>query len=189
MSPQGRSTMIPWRNVAVLGFVGACLFAGCTVTTSDGTFDGGLNNETGGSSNTGGATNAGGSSGTGGAAGVGGATGPVQCTANYQPPTTRAAACGDTGNSSCNACLQTNNCTVAYKACFGDNSCTGLINAMTLCMLNATNANGGTLPNDADANCQTSSGVAGSGAGVAAAEVLWTEIQNNLDCVIPCCAV
>ncbi len=27
--------MIPWRNVGVMGFVATCLFAGCTVTTSD----------------------------------------------------------------------------------------------------------------------------------------------------------
>ena len=178
--------MTAWRNIACLGLLGASLFAGCTVTTSSGNGDGGLLTDTGGTSGTGGSTSvAGGSTGTGGTTG---ATSTIfQCTANYVAPATPQ--CGDsTDTTSCDSCLQTFNCSDAFKACISDTSCTGLINAMTQCMADALDQ-GVASYTDADGACQTSKGLKGTDLGATKASALWAEIRDSLDCSLPCCAV
>ncbi len=158
--------MMPWRKVAVLAVALGFTVGGCTVTTSD-NVDSGVYEGTGGGSGT-----------------------TVVCTPNYQAPA-QGAACGDNdATTSCDSCLQTYNCTAAYKACWElGNDCILKINDMIQCMATAADNNGGTLPNGADATCQASSGISGSTAGAAQALALWTEIQVNYQCTIVCCAV
>ena len=171
---------MPWRKIAVLGIVGSFNIAGCTVTTSDGNVDSGFMGETGGTGNQGGSTSVGG---TGGAS-----TTVVQCTANYQAPAA-GQKCGDDGaTTSCDSCLQTKNCTDAYKACYLNSACTTMITAMMQCMYDAAVANGGTLPTGQDGLCQTEKMSGSDAATIAEAKALWGEIQISLDCSIPCCA-
>jgi hypothetical protein len=178
--------MTALRNVIFSGFVGACLTAACTVTTGSGNFDSGVFDETGG------ATGTGGTSGTTGGSNVGGSTEPattvLQCTADYVP--TASPRCGDS-QTACDSCLQTNNCTDAYKACWGDSQCTSLINAMMTCMLQEFES-GQTDPMTASTTCQSKPEILISQPSTPSqskAKALWDEIEASLDCTEVCCAV
>lgn len=181
--------MTAWSNVIFSGFIGACLIAGCTVTTSDGKSDGGLfGDETGGTSGTGGSTGiTGGSASTGGTTGA--ATTVVECTSNYVAPATPR--CGDdTATTSCDSCLQTHNCTDTYKACYLDEPCMPYITAMMACMARAFDTSTtGSLPETADSDCQGSTGLSSStpSASATKAAALWAEIQLSLYCSEVCC--
>ena len=173
--------MKPWRKIAVLGIVGSFVVAGCTVTTSDGNFDSGVFDETGGTGNQGGSNSTGGTGGNG--------TTVVQCTGNYQAPAPPASpACGDQGNAGCDACVQTYLCQNAFKVCDLTAGCTKLISDMGQCMADAADRNGGVLPTGQDGICQGQVGMTGTGAGAAEARALWTEIQGSIYCSLPCCA-
>lgn len=163
--------MIPWRKVAVLGFVGTCLLAGCTVTSSDGTFDGGA---TGGAGNTGGAGSVGGT-------GAGGTSTIVDCNP----------AAGTTG--SCGFCIQTADTAGGlcneYKVCGAANGCATIINAMATCM--SGKVVGGNIPMTADAECRASTAgmsVSDTSAAARAAQTFWDQIQVSL-CSVDCWAV
>jgi hypothetical protein len=174
--------MTAWSNVIVSGFIGACLIAGCTVTTGSG------NADTGGTSATGGSSGV-----TGGSASTGGTTGTttsvMQCTANYAAPATPR--CGDdTATTSCVSCLQTNNCTESYQACYLDALCMPYITAMMACMANEFDTSTtGALPATADSDCQANTGLSSSSASPSAtrAAALWAEIQVSIDCSEVCC--
>ncbi len=179
--------MTAWRNVIFSGLVGACLFAGCTVTTSDGTSDGG-GLETGGTSGTGGSTGV-----TGGSANTGGTTGPattvLQCKTDYVAPADPR--CGD-DELACDACLQKNNCTAAYEACYWDDVCMGLVSAMMACMVFEYEENNQTDPIVASETCQKKVAIAiwqPVSDSEAKAKALWTEGEESLDCTEVCCAV
>lgn len=190
--------MTAWRNVFVSGLLGASLLAGCTITTTSGNNDGGLLDETGGTAGTGGAANIGGSASTGGSgntAGSGNTGGTtvvgstvvvVQCTANYVEPVTPR--CGDNEpTTSCDSCLQTFNCTEAYKACY-QTAAMDLISAMQACMVQKFEASG-TLPANAQEECLASSGMNGTGVDAANARALWAEIDTGIACNEVCCAI
>jgi hypothetical protein len=190
--------MTAWRNVLVSGLFGASLLAGCTITATSGNSDGGLLDETGGTVGTGGAATIGGSATTGGSvntagsASTGGTTVAgstvivVQCTANYVAPATPR--CGDNEpTTSCDSCLQTTNCSAAYKACY-QTAAMDLISAMQTCMVQKFELSG-TLPANAQEECLASSGMNGTGPDAANARALWAEIDTNLDCNEVCCAI
>jgi hypothetical protein len=160
--------MIPWRKIAVLGFVGTCLFAGCTVTTSDGSGVGGSGFGTGGTWNGGG---------TGG-------TGTVSaCNPDAEQP------------NSCGKCLQTldanNGMCTEYLACGTVSGCTGIINAMSNCMYGKSQVNGGDLPTTADAECRSATAgmsTTDTYAAAQAAQVFWDQIVGNINCTYQCYA-
>lgn len=181
--------MTAWRNVIFSGFVGACLFAGCTVTTGGSNFDGGVFDETGGTAGT-----TGGAAGTTGGNGTGGTTGPattvLQCTADYVPPATPR--CGD-DRDACDRCLQTHHCETPYLECWGDSQCVALINAMMTCMVDQFDSQGQTDPVAASETCQQKATIAiwqpAAGTSQAKARALWAEIEGSIDCPEVCCAL
>jgi hypothetical protein len=183
--------MTAWRNVIFSGLIGACLIAGCTVTTSSSNSDGGLfADDTGGTSSVGGSSgNTGGSTSTGGTTGTGTTVTVVECVANYAAPATPR--CGDNElTTSCDSCLQTNNCTESYKACYLDENCMPYVSAMMNCMAKAfDDSSTGMLPETADSDCQASTGLSSTSASASAtrAAALWTEIQVSLYCSEVCC--
>jgi hypothetical protein len=166
--------MIPWRNVGVIGFVATCLFAGCTVTTTDGTADSGTANGTGGNSN-GGAGSTGGNS-------AGGASTVVQC----NPAAEQTGSCGE--------CLQTADTASPpglcneYLVCAAVAGCTAIVNAMSNCMALKAQANGNVVPSSADGECRASTAGMISPTQVKptdtspasqAAKTFWDKIQVN----------
>ena len=97
----------------------------------------------------------------------------------YQDPAAGTAVCGST----CDACLQKYECKTQYTAC--DSACEGQVQSMETCMKNAADANGGSIPSDAESTCSTSY----LGGTNSAAYALWWEvIRISLDCAVPCCA-
>lgn len=192
--------MKAWQNIGVVGFFGALIVAGCTVTVGDGgdagafqtggtssTSTGGAANSSGGSSST---TTASTSS-TGGASTV--YTTVVECKAKFDANGT--AACGDpdTDTTGCNSCLQTYNCTTAYKSCSLDSACTSMLNAMMDCMAKVYDGQiTGVAIDQSDSYCQTAVGLTGTGSSAVTAKQLWTEIQTNPDallCQTTCCFI
>lgn len=179
--------MRAWRNVIFSGFVGACLFAGCTVTTGGSNLDGGVFDETGGRAGTGG------TSGTTGGSNTGGTTGPVttvlQCTPDYVAPANPR--CGDDQNA-CDKCLQTHHCDAPYLECWADTPCINLISAMMQCMLDEFQLQGQTDPTIASETCQQKTDIAiwqpVAGTSQARAKALWSEIEGSQNCIEVCCA-
>ncbi len=164
---KGRLTMIPWRNVGVIGFVATCLFAGCTVTTSDGNADGGFASETGGASFVG---STGGNS-------AGGASAVIECNPGAEV------------QGSCGQCIQTPDNTDGtgglcneYKVCAAVAGCTAIINAMANCMALKAQANGDIVSQTADAECRASTPgmmTTDTDAASQAAQTFWDQIQVN----------
>lgn len=169
--------MIPWRNVGVMGFVATCLFAGCTVTTSDGNVDSGF-------AETGGSGSGGGAGSTGGTA-AGGASTVIQCNPALE-----------TGNP-CGQCLQTadpNGLCTEYLVCAAVTGCTVIVNAMSNCMAGKAQANNGDVPATADGECRASTPgmmTTDTTAASQAAKNFWDQISVNslLTCSQECWAV